>query len=58
MNGKHNNLNGFDGLVRYFEKRQEIELKIIENLPIDNLIVNNHNYNWKDISHNILKNIN
>lgn len=58
MNGKHNNLNGFDGLIRYFEKRQEIELKIIENLSIDNLIVNNQNYNWKDISHNILKNIN
>ena len=58
MNGKHNNLNGFDGLVRYFEKRQEIELKIIENLSIDNLIVNNHNYNWKDIFHNILNNIN
>ena len=56
--GKHNNINGFDGLVRYFEKRQEIELKIIENLSIDNLIVYNHNYDWKDISHNILNNIN
>ena len=58
MNGKHNNLNGFDGLVRYFEKRQEIELKIIENLSIDNLIVNNQNYNWKDIFHNISNDIN
>ena len=55
--GKHNNINGFDGLVRYFEKRQEIELEVIKSLSIDNLIIHNHNYDYEDISNNILNNL-
>jgi len=52
--GKHNNINGFDGVARYFEKRQEIELDVIESLSIDNLIINNENYDWNYIINSIL----
>ena len=45
-------------MVRYFEKRQEIELDVIESLSIDNLIVCNHNYDWDDIFSSILNDIN
>lgn len=55
--GKHNNINGFDGLVSYFEKRQEIELGVIKSLSIGNLIIHNHNYDYEDILNNILNNL-
>ena len=55
--GKHNNINGFDGLVRYFEQRQAIELEVIKDLPIDNLIVYNTNYNYEAIINMILNNL-
>ena len=56
--GKHNNINGFDGVVRYFEKRQEIELEVIKSLSIDNLVICNHNYEWEEIIDPILNNLN
>lgn len=55
--GKHNNINGFDGLVRYFEQRQAIELEVIKSLPIDNLIINNKNYDYEAILNTILNNL-
>lgn len=55
--GKHNNINGFDGLVRYFEQRQIIELDVIKSLPIDNLIVDNKNYDYEAILSTILNNL-
>jgi adenylate kinase family enzyme len=47
--GKTNNIKDFDDIVEYFEKRQEIELKALENLSIDSFIVTNTNYNWDNI---------
>lgn len=54
--GKHNNINGFNGLVKYFELRQEIELQVIESLAIENLIVYNNYYDWEEITNMILSN--
>lgn len=55
--GKHNNINGFDGLVRYFEQRQAIELEVIKDLPVDNLIIYNTNYDYEAIINIILNNL-
>lgn len=55
--GKHNNINGFDGLVRYFEQRQAIELEVLKDLPIDNQIVYNTNYDYEAIINMILNNL-
>lgn len=56
--GKHNNINGFDGLVRYLKQRQVIELKVIKSLPIDNIIINNKNYDYEAMLSTILNNLN
>jgi len=55
--GKHNNINGFDGLVRYFETRQAIELEAIKSLLIDNSIIYNDSYDWEELTRNVLNNI-
>lgn len=47
--GKHNNINGFDDIVEYFEKRQEIELEAIRQLSIDNFVITNFHYDWDNI---------
>ncbi|WP_297429485.1 thymidylate kinase [Clostridium sp.] len=55
--GKNNGLSGINGLIQYFEKRQEIELEIIKSLPIDNLVINNKNYDYKNIEKIIFNNL-
>lgn len=47
--GKHNNITGFDDIVEYFKKRQEIELDTIEKLSIDSTIITNTYYDWDNI---------
>lgn len=53
--GKNNNIDGFDGVVRYFEKRQEIELKVIDDLSLDKCIITNYDYDWEAIIDKIIK---
>ncbi len=55
--GKRNNINGFDGLIRYFEKRQEIELGIIKSLDLDKLIIYNKNYDYENIENTIINDL-
>lgn len=55
--GKRNNIKGFDGLIRYFEKRQEIELGIIKSLDLDNLIIYNKNYDYENIENTIINDL-
>lgn len=55
--GKRNNINGFDGLIRYFEKRQEIELGIIKSLALDKLIIYNKNYDYENIENTIINDL-
>lgn len=52
--GNNNNITGFDGAVRYFEKRQEIELKVIYDLSIDKCIITNYDYDWDNIIDKII----
>lgn len=55
--GKRNNINGIDGLVKYFEKRQEIELGVISSLDLDKLIIYNENYDYNNIENTIINNL-
>jgi hypothetical protein len=45
--GKTLNLSGFDGAVKFFEDRREIELMILEKLTIDKSMLDNSEYNWE-----------
>lgn len=47
--GKRNNINGFDDIVEYFEKRQEIELEALKQLSIDSFVITNFHYDWENI---------
>lgn len=51
--GKAHNLKGFEGVVKFFEDRKEIELSVIDKLEIDCAIVNNENYNWDKVFEDI-----
>lgn len=55
--GKRNNINGFDGVIKYFEKRQEIELDVIKSLSLDKLIIYNKNYDYQNIENTIINNL-
>ena len=47
--GKHTDINRFDDIVEYFEKRQEIELEAIKQLSIDSFVITNFHYDWDNI---------
>jgi Thymidylate kinase len=47
--GKNNDINGFDDIVEYFEKRQENELEAIKQLSIDSFVITNFHYDWDNI---------
>jgi len=51
--GKANCFEGFDGYISCLEERQKIELKILEQLPIDKIIIDTPFENWKR-THNII----
>lgn len=47
------NLKGFDGMVKAFEARKQIELSVVNKLPITTYIIRNENYNWDGVWNNI-----
>jgi hypothetical protein len=47
--GQTHKLKGFEGVVKGFEKRKQIELGLIKKLPITTYIMENQDYNWDDI---------
>lgn len=51
--GKQQGLKGFDGMVELFKARKKIELKVIEQLPIETHIINNPDYNWDEVWHEV-----
>lgn len=55
--GKQNKINGLEGLIMYLEKRQEIELEVIENLPIDKIVITNKDYDYANIEKTVLTNL-
>ncbi|WP_459481517.1 P-loop NTPase family protein [Clostridium saccharoperbutylacetonicum] len=51
--GKANGLEGFDGYISCLEERQKLELKILEQLNIDKIIIDTPFENWER-THNII----
>lgn len=52
--GKENDLVGFDGYIACLSKRQEVELRILNELPLQKIIIDNPYDNWDDV-HALLK---
>ncbi|RSK26807.1 hypothetical protein EJF36_07990 [Bacillus sp. HMF5848] len=46
--GKKRGLRGFEGYLEFLEHRRELELRIIEQLPIQTYIIENSNYDWEN----------
>ena len=46
---KTNGLNGYDGVIRFFEKRKNLEMQVIEKLPIHTHVLENPNYDWDNV---------
>lgn len=44
--GKKHGLSGFEGMVTYFDNRKQLELDILQELPIDTYILDNEGYQW------------
>ncbi|QVK18771.1 thymidylate kinase [Mycoplasmatota bacterium] len=53
MYGKLNNLKNFDGAIKFFEHRKKLELAVIEQLPIDKVVIENPDYNWEKVFNKI-----
>lgn len=51
--GQRNNLKGFDGTVRFFADRVDIEREVIEHLEIDSFMITNPDFDWDDIFNKI-----
>jgi hypothetical protein len=47
--GRKHNLKGFEGVIKGFEKRQQIELNLIKKLPVTTHITENPDYNWDEV---------
>lgn len=45
--GRKNRLEGFDGYIRALKERQERELRILERLPVREIIIENPSLNWE-----------
>ncbi len=46
--GKKSGISGFDGVIKFFEDRRNLELDIFEKLEIDKILLNNSEYNWQN----------
>jgi hypothetical protein len=44
--GRQQGLKGFDGAINHLETRKSAELKVIESLPIETIILENSNFDW------------
>jgi hypothetical protein len=47
--GRKHNLKGFDGVIKGFEKRKQIEFNLIKKLPLKTYIIDNPDYNWDGV---------
>lgn len=46
--GKNKRLHGYEGYIKFLEQRRELELQIIEQLPIQSFIIDNSDYDWEN----------
>lgn len=56
--GKANCFEGFDGYISCLEERQKIELKILEQLPMDKIIIDTPFENWERTHNTVIDLIN
>jgi len=47
--GRRNNLTGFDGVMEFFSIRKELELRIINQLGIPYICIENEDYDWDEV---------
>jgi hypothetical protein len=47
--GKKHGLKGFDGAIKHLESRKSTELKVIETLLIETIVLENPNYDWDNL---------
>ena len=47
--GRKHNLKGFEGIIKGFEKRKQIELNLIKKLPLKTYVIENPDYNWDEV---------
>ena len=55
--GKENNLKGYDSVIKFLKKRKELEGQVIDDLKIDKAIINNLDYDWEEVTKEILRRI-
>jgi Chromatin associated protein KTI12 len=51
--GKENGLKGYKGLVEFLERRRDQELRIIEDLPVQTLLIQNDERDWEEYYDNV-----
>ena len=53
--GKKNNLKGYNSVITFLEKRKQLEQKVINDLAVDKVVINNLNYDWDNVTKEVLK---
>ena len=56
--GQSKELKGYEGVIRFFEERKNIEEVIIEKLPIDKAVINNIDYDWDKVFEEVVDALN
>ena len=47
--GKRRNIKGLDGAIEFFTIRKQLEVKILAQLPVPHIIIENTDYNWETV---------
>jgi hypothetical protein len=56
--GKTHNLEGYDGVIQFYEMRQKLELEILRSLPLDQLVIEHSGNEWERCSNEIINFVN
>lgn len=56
--GQENQLKGFEGVVKFFQARKEIEFEVMERLPIDKIVIDNPKYDWDEVFEKVEEELN
>jgi len=52
--GKAHNLSGYEGVIRFYEMRQKLEVEMLRNLPIQQLVVEHSGNEWERCNEEIV----
>lgn len=53
--GKYHNLEGYEGVIQFYEMRQKLELEILRGLPLQLLVVRHSGNDWERCNHEMIK---